>query len=439
MKFARTFLSAALACALLFSFALAGETLAILRYDGSALVVDEDGREIIPAGLYGGIYVLSQSPARYAVSAPEGGSLAMAGAGGELLTGYDYDYLYELDGAVCCVKGSRMGMLSLEDGGEIVPCEYTYLTPNGEGGYLALRTDPYDETADGVYRIDESGEVSATGVKALRLYSTMREGLLPAMSPENQLYGYLNSDGVWAIQPQFDYAGDFSGGLAQASISTGAGLISPSGNWLLTPQYEYVDTPDDAGRYRFADTGGSVALIDSDTWQTVRTYENATAYSSQGYIVVNAQDGAVLIGPDGEERFRAEPDCQISAWDIQGDCAVLSQGEWGEEIYWLCDMAGSRLSPSYQWLSSMGNGLYVAAQFEVETRSYDEGALVLNEEVPGTMRTGCLACDGQLIVPLEYEILYAVSSSRLWMEKDGTGFLTDLSGQLVAQFDLGEP
>ena len=40
-------------------------------------------------------------------------------------------------------------------------------------------------------------------------------------------------------------------------------------------------------------------------------------------------------------------------------------------------------------------------------------------------------------IAMEYEILYAISPDRLWMEKDGTGYLADLTGRVIAQFDLG--
>ena len=41
---------------------------------------------------------------------------------------------------------------------------YTQLVSNGEGGFLALTTDCFDDQSDGLYRIDETGAVSATGV-----------------------------------------------------------------------------------------------------------------------------------------------------------------------------------------------------------------------------------------------------------------------------------
>ena len=137
--------------------------------------------------------------------------------------------------------------------------------------------------------------------------------------------------------------------------------------------------------------------------------------------------------------FRLSNDHIISPWDIQGSCAVISQGEWGSESYYLCDLAGNKISDAYQWINSLGNGLYAAAEFQVETREYQDGALVLNEEVPGTMRTGCLNQEGKLIVPMEYETLYALSDTRLWMEKGDTGYLCDAEGNVIGEYDISDP
>ena len=63
------------------------------------------------------------------------------------------------------------------------------------------------------------------------------DGLMPLISAENNLYGYVDASGQWAIRPQFAYAGPFIEGRALASLTTGYGLIDDTGNWVLTPKY----------------------------------------------------------------------------------------------------------------------------------------------------------------------------------------------------------
>ena len=74
-------------------------------------------------------------------------------------------------------------------------------------------------------RQDETGAVSATGVQTLGALNWFSDGLMPLISAENNLYGYVDASGQWAIRPQFAYAGPFIEGRALASLTTGYGLI----------------------------------------------------------------------------------------------------------------------------------------------------------------------------------------------------------------------
>ena len=410
------------------------ERLAVGLFSG-AMLIDRDGEVLIPLGEYQAIYPLTGGA--FAFVDMESGKYALGNETGAV-TEFLYDFIEAQGDTIYCVEGPCYGVLTPE-GEQAVPCQYTYLTHNGEGGYLGLRTDPYDENPDGVYHLDGDGAETPTGVKVLHVYARMQEGLLPAMSTENGMYGYLGGDGLWAIAPQYEYAGPFVEGRAAATASTGAGLISPEGSWLVTPQYDYVDNPETPGKYRYATGEAGVCLIDNDTWRVARRFPGGSAFSAQGYVVVTSGGETVLFGPEGDEKFRLSDEYIISAWDIQGERVVVSRGEWGEEGYCLYDMTGEPVSDGYQWIVSMGNGLFAAARFQVEKRAYQEGALTLNEEVPGTMREGCLDGEGQLIIPMEYEILYALSHDRLWTEKDGKGYLCDEKGQVIQEYDISLP
>lgn len=112
------------------------------------------------------------------------------------------------------------------------------MSPTGQGGFLALNTDCFDGQPDGLYLLDAQGNSTATGVKTVgMLDQDFREGLMPLLSAENNLYGYVDASGQWAVRPQFAYASSFLNGRAVASLSTGYGLIDLTGNWVLTPKY----------------------------------------------------------------------------------------------------------------------------------------------------------------------------------------------------------
>lgn len=417
--------------------ASAGEPLCV-SLNGEAFLIGEDGSVLIPAGTFAAIMPLSISENKtlYAVSLPDSGLFALADDAGNMLSEAIYDYIYAQDGVLFCLQGDAYGALH-ENGSLQIPCEYSFLTANGTGGFLALRSDPYDDIADGLYVIDETGESTATGVKVLHLYTGMQEGLLPAVSPENNLYGYLGADGHWAIPPQYDYADIFIDGCAQASISTGCGIISRDGKWLLSPKYEFVDTADGIGHYRLAYTRAGVALIEKDTWQTAAEYENASGQAMEGgYLAVFTPEETIFFGPDGGERFRLTGD--LLFWDMHSDGAVIQTGEWGEACFHLYDLSGSRVSDGYQMLGRLCDGLYQTGRFEVKKTEYDGGELVLNEEMPNTMRFGCIDSQGREILPMEYTTLYALSGDRLWLEKDGKGYLADKNGQIIAEYAAGE-
>ena len=65
--------------------------------------------------------------------------------------------------------------------------------------------------------------------------------LFPAYDEETGKYGYIDANGQWAIQPQFEEAHLFRGHYA--AVSTGdpwdytMGVIDETGTWVVEPQY----------------------------------------------------------------------------------------------------------------------------------------------------------------------------------------------------------
>jgi hypothetical protein len=61
------------------------------------------------------------------------------------------------------------------------------------------------------------------------------EGLVAAK--KNKKWGYLNSNGQFAIEPQFEKAFPFSEGLAAVSVADKWGFIDHTGRFVITPKY----------------------------------------------------------------------------------------------------------------------------------------------------------------------------------------------------------
>jgi len=76
--------------------------------------------------------------------------------------------------------------------------------------------------------------------------------LFPAYDEETGKYGYIDANGQWAIQPQFEEAHLFRGHYA--AVSTGdpwdstMGVIDETGTWVVEPQY-FVDEGYDGWTY----------------------------------------------------------------------------------------------------------------------------------------------------------------------------------------------
>ena len=61
-------------------------------------------------------------------------------------------------------------------------------------------------------------------------------------------YGFINHNGDWVIQPQFDSLTDFQdNGLASAKINEKWGAIDSKGNWVIQPQFDYDTVFQDNG------------------------------------------------------------------------------------------------------------------------------------------------------------------------------------------------
>jgi hypothetical protein len=54
--------------------------------------------------------------------------------------------------------------------------------------------------------------------------------------------GYLDRQGDWAIRGDFDFADDFSEGLATVKGGGGVGCIDPSGQWVIEPNHGWIST-----------------------------------------------------------------------------------------------------------------------------------------------------------------------------------------------------
>lgn len=396
-------LTCALALLLLASLFGASALAAIPVNANVAALVGEDGATIIAPGEYAQIVDFGM-PGLFAALLPDGG-YAIVDETGARRGDATYDYLENVDGAIFYARGEKYGVLDAELN-EVVPCEYTWLVSNGEGGFLALRTDIWDDSPDGVYLIDQSGYVSPTGVKVASILWPFSGGMSQALSVDNGRYGYLNTDGQWQLQPQYAYADQFVNGLAVATLDSGSGMIDTRGNWRIMPKYDFVGRP--------AGSDGLIAAVKyNELVDVFRASDQSYLYTltcdTEG--AYTALSGKILLVFSADS-VRAVNDAGETVIETSAAGSIVSAGrrrlfvhpdEWGAKTAYLADVNGKRLSAEYQDLGLFstvdGRDYFTVRSFDVERT--ENGLNWLSD----TMRCGLIDEDGREILPIVYSEL----------------------------------
>jgi len=95
-------------------------------------------------------------------------------------------------------------------------------------------------------------------------------------------YGFIDSLGNIVIEPQFEYAGNFSNNLAPVRLDGRAGYIDTAGVFTIPAIYQWAGTFSEGlagvkkdGKYGFIDNRG--AIVFDFTYQGVRKFKNERA------------------------------------------------------------------------------------------------------------------------------------------------------------------
>ncbi len=416
-----------------------------LNVGDSCVLIAADGTELVPQGQYSNIEPVSdQAPYYYAAYQMDGDEPEFAkllDANGQPLTDFSYDYFSAVGDKICFGQDGLYGVMDAEQK-IVVPCNYTSIVSNGEGGYLALTTDPYDERPDGVYYIDAAGKETATGIRILYGLTDFSNGLMPVLSADTGRSGYLNPKGEWAISPQFSYAGSFVGSIADAAIDSGTGLIDASGNWLITPKYETLSLGGQTPVVVAQADSTAIDLIDPKTMKTLRSFTGKDIYFAASpdspLVTLYLDDRMVLVGADGSEILESKG-TEGSA-EADDAAVVLREGPWGEKNATLCDLSGKRLAGPYQdiWrVSAVANTPYYAfSSFETQTEKLDDGTPYLNE-VPDTRVTGLMDKSGVTVwQPGSYRELYSPAEGLFTVQMPGKAGVMKADGTWLKVYDI---
>lgn len=153
--------------------------------------------------------------------------------------------------------------------------------------------------------INKTGEVQFTVDQYDKLWGFADNGLARVRvgGPVSGNYGYISRNGEIVIEPQFEEAGDFSGGLApvQKRFSSDFGYINAEGEWVLKPRFE------EAGEFS---AGLAPAATNAFSWTFINKNGQATLDHpfeqdihaiSGGLAAVEDHNGWYYITPDGDK------------------------------------------------------------------------------------------------------------------------------------------
>ncbi len=225
-------------------------------------------------------------------------------------------------------------------------------------------------------------------------------GLAKFRDKDTDLYGYINKDGEWIIEPQFAIADPFCEGYAVAKLpdkgnfdgycildNTGekiicddygiysnfssglavaldtetykVGYINTDGEWVIEPQFkqagEFVDGIagiNKNGKRGYIDVNGD--------WIVKPTFTYGTSFSEGLAYVEDKNGGSYYIDSKGEKAF----DAPVESFAFHDGRAVVMTLKEDEKYYYgIIDKKGEWIvEPEWEYISEYSDGLCLARQ-----------------------------------------------------------------------------
>ena len=198
----------------------------------------------------------------------------------------------ELDGEpydlTCFTTPAALGQGEQKRYGNLLPRELYVFRADGTGDYFPVAVRKTH--SPNIPHIDSPSITDPQTPTALGEWS---EGLQVAVLGDR--FGYLDPNGLWAIEPQFVWAGDFCGGRADGTLpvpngeeGTLMGLIDPNG--ALTIPAVYDDLSWDGSRYAYVERDGRHGCLDRTGHTVVPLEYDWMGEFSYGFAVVSREE-----------------------------------------------------------------------------------------------------------------------------------------------------
>lgn len=218
------------------------------------------------------------------------------------------------EGFMAARKGQYWGFLS-EAGTEAIPFDYLDVRPFSESRATVL-------TNNGWTSVEPQAQLSGIGYFAE--LGGYHNGLAWAKA-DNGLYGYINRNGDFIIEPQLEAVTDFNEGVARVRLGGKYGLLNPAGEWVVRPKFSQIQP--------FQPAGIAVARLASGQDRYVMIDRQGEILTSQTYREIHPlREGRALVRGNGGYGYLDAGGREVidpvwaQAADFSGGRAVVQRG-----------------------------------------------------------------------------------------------------------------
>jgi hypothetical protein len=247
-------------------------------------------------------------------------------------------------------------------------------------------------------------------------------------------HGYIDQMGNVVIEPQFDYAGQFSEGLAYVIEDDKVGYIDGTGRYVIEPQF---------GTWAESGIGGTDTLGPDDFFTFSEGLASVIRGGKHGYI---DQSGAFVIEPQfdyaGDFSEGRAPVLVDDGWgfiDRTGQFILEPQGGFVEGFSE--GLAAVEVGDKWGYIDRTGT-FVIEPQFDYAT-VFSGGLAVIGVSDPSTYRAqwGYIDTTGNIVVEPQYDMAVSFTEGLAAVQVGDRWGYIDTTGQFVIepQFVIQSP
>lgn len=398
-------------------------TLLCVNAPGVVALTDNRGVEIIENGRFESIFTVREGQL---YAAGKRGDYRLFDGTGKQLGDVSFSMIDDTGNMLVYRTGHLFGVMN--DAGEVLmEPGWTQLTPDGQGGWMALKSDPLDEQPDEIMHIDGTGAVKQTGVYCSGGLSPVSGDRMPYLDSEGR-YGVMNADGAILVTPAWQYVSRYSNGLASVAGPEGMGMIDGNGRVIIAPSYARIVRSaamiaawDSSGVEIYGPRGGRRRVRLPGRARDVAVVGDNLVVNYGSRTCLYDRHGRLLMQSNGAVNYAAGTRGQL----------IASNGAWGERCQWLVNPDGSKASGMFQQLLSLCAERY--AFMEMKGEVYDSEVLARSQTAwnYGECRYGLMDARGRILTTAKYREISALSAERLLLVGDDRVQIADRNGVVM--------